>query len=195
MPSNFLRPQIIRPTFSKTPNNQPSSFENKLDTKKMAWTMTYWKYQTPNNVAYPKFHTTDSTFGTSKFQTPNNLPSPNCKPQISTLASPFQKSRNPLPHPQDRNLFIKRILKTFFIKQQLKSKKATYYRIDIYQDYRYQYVCTLHCIAEIRAYWVETKPSEINAAFVCVHVVGNLTLERFSKDFLEARGLRVSASG
>ena len=59
----------------------------------------------------------------------------------------------------------------------------------------------LHCIAEIRAYWVETKPSEIetrgsktldiitrlldNAAFVCVHVVG-----RFCKDFSEVRGLR-----
>ena len=45
----------------------------------------------------------------------------------------------------------------------------------------------LHCIAEIRAYLVETKPSEIdnprdNAAFVCVHVVG--------KDFSEVRGWR-----
>ena len=40
---------------------------------------------------------------------------------------------------------------------------------------------TLHCIVEIRAHWVETKPFEIdnprhhypivdNAAFVCIHV-------------------------
>ena len=54
----------------------------------------------------------------------------------------------------------------------------------------------LHCIAEIRAYWVEEKLLRSttldiitrlldNAAFVCVHVVG-----RFSKDFLEVRGLR-----
>ena len=32
--SNFLRPQIIRPSFSKTPNNQLSSFDNKFDTIK-----------------------------------------------------------------------------------------------------------------------------------------------------------------
>ena len=55
---------------------------------------------------------------------------------------------------------------------------------------------SLHCIVEIPPYWVETKPSEMttldiiiglldNAAFVCVHAVG-----RFSKDFLEVRGLR-----
>ena len=54
----------------------------------------------------------------------------------------------------------------------------------------------LHCIAEIRAYWVEPKPFQIdnprhhyhlldNAAFVCVHVVG-----RFSKDFSEVREQR-----
>ena len=56
----------------------------------------------------------------------------------------------------------------------------------------------LHCIAEIRAYWVETKLNLLrsttldiitrlrdNAAFVCVHVVG-----RFSKDLSEVRGLR-----
>ena len=53
----------------------------------------------------------------------------------------------------------------------------------------------LHCIAEIRSYWVETKLLRSttldiittllgNTAFVCVHVVG-----RFSKDFLEVRGL------
>ena len=48
----------------------------------------------------------------------------------------------------------------------------------------------LHCIAEIRAYWVETKPFEIDnprhhyqiAAFIFVHVV-----ERFSKGFSEMR--------
>ena len=54
----------------------------------------------------------------------------------------------------------------------------------------------LHCIAEIRAYWVETKPFEIdnldtitrlfdNAALVCIHLAG-----RFSEDFLEVRELR-----
>ena len=64
-------------------------------------------------------------------------------------------------------------------------------------NYPFQKNSVLHCIAEIRTYWVETKPSEIdnprpiitrlldNAAFVCVHVVA-----RFSKDFLEVRGLR-----
>ena len=51
MSSNFLRPPNNQTTFSKTPNNQLSSFENKLDTKKMAWTMTNLKYQTPNNLA------------------------------------------------------------------------------------------------------------------------------------------------
>ena len=52
----------------------------------------------------------------------------------------------------------------------------------------------LHCVTEIRAYWVEqnllrsitldiiTKVLD-NAAFVCVHVVG-----RFSKDFSDVRG-------
>ena len=48
----FSDPQIIRPNFSKTPNNQLSSFENKVDTKKMAWTVTYLKYQTQNNLDY-----------------------------------------------------------------------------------------------------------------------------------------------
>ena len=54
----------------------------------------------------------------------------------------------------------------------------------------------LHCIAEIRPHWVETKPYEIdnddiisrlldNATFVCIYVVG-----RFSEDFSEVRGLR-----
>ena len=54
----------------------------------------------------------------------------------------------------------------------------------------------LHCIAEIRAYWVESKPFQIgkldiitrlldNAAFVCVDVVG-----RFSKDFSQVRWLK-----
>ena len=58
MSCNFLRRQIIRPTFSKTPNNQLSIKEGgkKLDTKKMAWIMTYQKYQTPNNFAYLKLH-------------------------------------------------------------------------------------------------------------------------------------------
>ena len=52
---------------------------------------------------------------------------------------------------------------------------------------------TLHCIAEIRAYWVLFRSTTLdintrlldNAAFVCVHVVG-----RFSKDFSEVGGLR-----
>ena len=82
-PNSFLRP----------PNDQTSFFNNQLssfDTKKMAWTMTYQKYQTPNNLGCPKFQTIDSTFETSKFQTPNNFtPLPNCRPQISTLAPPF----------------------------------------------------------------------------------------------------------
>ena len=54
----------------------------------------------------------------------------------------------------------------------------------------------LHCIAEIRAHSVETKPLRSitldiitrlfdNAAFVCIHVVA-----RFSKDLSEVRGLR-----
>ena len=51
----------------------------------------------------------------------------------------------------------------------------------------------LHCIAKIRAHWVETRSITLdiftrlldNAAFVCIHVVG-----RFSEDFSEVRGLR-----
>ena len=96
MSSNFLRPPNNQITY--TPNKQLSSFEKKLDTEKMAWTMTYQKYQTPNNLAYPKFETKDGTFGTSKFQTPNNLvyfklQTPN---KHITSAPPFQKLRSSL---------------------------------------------------------------------------------------------------
>ena len=60
---------------------------------------------------------------------------------------------------------------------------------------------SLHCIAEIRAHWAETKPSITlniitrlfdNAAFVCIQVVA-----RFSKDLKSGwvEKSRVSASG
>ena len=63
----------------------------------------------------------------------------------------------------------------------------------------------LHCIAEIRAHWVETKLFEIdnprpraldiitrlldNAAFVCIHVVGRFLGSAWVEKW------RVSASG
>ena len=56
--------------------------------------MTNWKYQTPNNFTYPKFQTTDSTFGARNFRPQIISPAPNCRPQISTLAPPLQKSRS-----------------------------------------------------------------------------------------------------
>ena len=45
MSNNFLRAPTNQTNILKTPSNQLSSFENKLDNKKMAWTMTYQKYQ------------------------------------------------------------------------------------------------------------------------------------------------------
>ena len=62
MSSTFLDPQIIRPPFSKIPNNQLSSFEKKLDNKKIRLGQRHTINVTPNNLAYPKFRTTDSTF-------------------------------------------------------------------------------------------------------------------------------------
>ena len=41
MSSNFLRSPNNQTNFRKTTKNQPSSFENKFITKKMAWIMTY----------------------------------------------------------------------------------------------------------------------------------------------------------
>ena len=53
-------------------------------TKKIPWTMTYLKYQTPSNQACPKFQSTCSTFGTLKFQIPNK--------HISTTSLNVKKS-------------------------------------------------------------------------------------------------------
>ena len=75
----FSVPQIIRPAFLKTPNDKLKQ----LDTEKMASTMRCQKYYTPNNLAFPKFQTTDNTFRALKFQTPNNFAYPKCK-HIST---------------------------------------------------------------------------------------------------------------
>ena len=97
MSRNFLRPQIIRPTFAKTPNNQLSSVKKILDTKKMAQTVTYQRYQTPNNLTYPKFQPTDSNLGPRNFRPQIISSTPNCRPQRSTLAPPFQKSRSSPP--------------------------------------------------------------------------------------------------
>ena len=58
------------------------------------------------------------------------------------------------------------------------------------------YFKKLHCIAEIRAYWVETKPFEVDNSrhhyqialqrCLCLCSRGG----RFSKDFSEVHGLR-----
>ena len=78
---------LLSSNFLRHPNNQLSSFENKLDNKKMDWTMTYKKYQSSNNLAYSKC----STSGPQNFRTQIILPIPNCRPQLSTLAPPFQR--------------------------------------------------------------------------------------------------------
>ena len=70
--SNFLRPKIIRPTFSKTPSNQ-LSYRN-FQTEDEFWGTK--KYQSPNNLPYPKFqtpnkHIWDLEISDCKFQIPN----------------------------------------------------------------------------------------------------------------------------
>ena len=70
--NQFAQAPNYQPAFSKTLNNQLPRSEINFDTKKMAWTMTYHKYQTPINLAYGKFQTPYST-KTSKFRTPNNF--------------------------------------------------------------------------------------------------------------------------
>ena len=83
----FQTPQIISCPVSK----------KKLGTKKMAWTVTCWKYYTPNNnnnnnnnnFAYPKFQSTDSTLETSKFQTQNNFTTLKLQTPNKHISTPF----------------------------------------------------------------------------------------------------------
>ena len=55
--SNFPDPQIIRPTI-----------ENTLDTKKMAWIMTYYEYQTLYSLAHPNFKPQIAYLGPRNFR-------------------------------------------------------------------------------------------------------------------------------
>ena len=62
----------------------------------MPWTMTYENYQTPDNLAFLKFQTTDSTSGTSNLQTPNNFAFFKLQtPKKHISSPPFQMSMSP----------------------------------------------------------------------------------------------------
>ena len=62
----------------------------------MAWKMTYQKYQTPDNLVYPKFRPKRTHLGPQNFRAQIISPTPNCRTQIRALA-PRSKSQGVRP--------------------------------------------------------------------------------------------------
>ena len=61
-------------------------------------TVTHYKYQTPNNLAYPNFRPHIAHLGPRIFKPQIIWPDPNCRPQISKLALRFKSQRVPPGH-------------------------------------------------------------------------------------------------
>ena len=94
MSSNFLKNPNIQTSFSKSPNNQLSSSEINLDTKKWLGQLHTRNIRPQMISTTPNLKPHMALLGPRNFRPQIISPTPNCRPQISTSAPQLQKSRS-----------------------------------------------------------------------------------------------------